>query len=395
MNIGKKDIIPLSYLSLIRLLESLTLVLLQKGINPPYQIKLHSRGLSIYQDQTSQNIFEIKFPLTFPEVGNEEALSNYIKRIPKRYPSYIIFLVKAGKAALAAFDHGQMIKHRVIRKYMVRAKQGKSQLSYLKTKGKSRAGSRLRLANAKSFFEEINEKISEWKKELEREESGPEAFKFFFYSCSKTLWPYLFNSKVQVPFGKKDQRLRKIPMHIQEANYRQLIRVNKLCNRASMTFHNRHLLPAVFDFYQVPDFFKKEERRKMEIYLVGGAVRDMLMEKTPVDRDYVVVGGSAHEMKELGYQEVGKDFPVFLHPETKEAYALAARNRKSLVNSKITFENSTYPLSTMSVSIEEDLASRDLTINAMAITNKGKGVLIDPFNGRADLDSRILRHVSS
>lgn len=125
----------------------------------------------------------------------------------------------------------------------------------------------------------------------------------------------------------------------------------------------------------------------MKIYLVGGAVRDALLGVEPKDRDWVVVGATPQQMLELGYQAVGKDFPVFLHPKTKEEYALARTERKTGPGYH-GFEFHAAP----EVTLEEDLIRRDLTINAMA--QDGEGNIIDPFNGREDLENGRLRHVS-
>lgn len=124
----------------------------------------------------------------------------------------------------------------------------------------------------------------------------------------------------------------------------------------------------------------------MEIYLVGGAVRDQLLGYPFKDRDYVVVGAAVEEMLQQGYTPVGKDFPVFLHPETKAEYALARTERKIGMGYK-GFEIFASP----EVTLEQDLQRRDLTINAMAQNVDG---LIDPYGGKADLDAKILRHVS-
>jgi tRNA nucleotidyltransferase (CCA-adding enzyme) len=125
----------------------------------------------------------------------------------------------------------------------------------------------------------------------------------------------------------------------------------------------------------------------MEIYLVGGAVRDKLLGLPVKDRDWVVVGGSPRAMLDLGYRQVGKDFPVFLHPESNEEYALARTERKTAPgHTGFSFDTSE------SVSLEEDLQRRDLTINAIAEDSEGK--LVDPYGGVADCENRILRHVS-
>lgn len=125
----------------------------------------------------------------------------------------------------------------------------------------------------------------------------------------------------------------------------------------------------------------------MKIYLVGGAVRDKLLDLPVTDHDWVVVGATPEQLSEQGYLPVGKDFPVFLHPDTKEEYALARTERKT-AKGYHGFEFST----DIKVTLEQDLARRDLTINAMAEDDQGN--LIDPFNGREDLDNALLRHVS-
>ncbi|MPZ45634.1 MAG: multifunctional CCA addition/repair protein [Betaproteobacteria bacterium] len=124
----------------------------------------------------------------------------------------------------------------------------------------------------------------------------------------------------------------------------------------------------------------------MKIYAVGGAVRDDMLGLPVKDRDYVVVGATPEEMVRLGYRPVGRDFPVFLHPETHEEYALARTERKSGRGYR-GFQVHAAP----DVTLEDDLARRDLTINAMA--RAADGTLIDPFNGAADIAARTLRHV--
>ena len=125
----------------------------------------------------------------------------------------------------------------------------------------------------------------------------------------------------------------------------------------------------------------------MDIYLVGGAVRDRLLGRTPLERDFVVVGATPEDLLALGYRPVGKDFPVFLHPDTGEQYALARTERKT--------GPGYYGFATRfapDVTLAEDLARRDLTINAMA--QDAAGDLVDPYGGQRDLAARVLRHVS-
>lgn len=127
----------------------------------------------------------------------------------------------------------------------------------------------------------------------------------------------------------------------------------------------------------------------MECYLVGGAVRDEVLGRSSLERDWVVVGATIEEMLALGYQPVGNQFPVFLHPETKEEYAMARTERK-VGRGYHGFTFYTSP----DVTLEQDLLRRDLTINAMA-KNVDTGVLIDPYGGKKDCREKVLRHVSS
>ncbi|MFD0928369.1 multifunctional CCA addition/repair protein [Methylophilus glucosoxydans] len=126
----------------------------------------------------------------------------------------------------------------------------------------------------------------------------------------------------------------------------------------------------------------------MQIYQVGGAVRDSLLGLPVKDLDYVVVGASPEQMLAAGYRAVGKDFPVFLHPQTQQEYALARTERKTAKGYK-GFSVHADP----DVTLEEDLARRDFTMNAIAETAEGQ--LIDPFGGQADIEKRILRHVTA
>ena len=125
----------------------------------------------------------------------------------------------------------------------------------------------------------------------------------------------------------------------------------------------------------------------MNVYCVGGAVRDELLGLPVKDRDYVVVGSTVQAMLDAGYKPVGKDFPVFLHPKTHEEYALARTERKTAAGYKGFVVHAS-----SEVTLEEDLARRDLTINAIA--KASDGALIDPFNGVADSQAKTLRHVS-
>ena len=127
---------------------------------------------------------------------------------------------------------------------------------------------------------------------------------------------------------------------------------------------------------------------ELNVYLVGGAVRDQLLDRNVKDHDYLVVGATVEQMLALGFSQVGKDFPVFLHPKTKQEYALARTERKQ-GQGYTGFVCYAEP----DVTIEQDLLRRDLTINAMAKSSDGN--IVDPYHGQQDLENRVLRHVSN
>jgi tRNA nucleotidyltransferase/poly(A) polymerase len=127
----------------------------------------------------------------------------------------------------------------------------------------------------------------------------------------------------------------------------------------------------------------------MQVYLCGGAVRDKLLGKTPKDEDFVVVGSNEKELLSLGFKRVGESFPVFLHPDTKDEWALARTERKNGTG------YTGFEVQTEGVTLEDDLARRDFTINAMALDAKYRVTLVDPFGGQQDLSDGIIRHVTN
>jgi len=133
-----------------------------------------------------------------------------------------LVMIRAGIATTGYFHNGELIDHKVFRAYMVRKKQGKSQIKYLKTKGKSRAGSRVRLGESELFFEEINERLSSYAEKFPIDHWG--------ISCSKTLWPFFFGSGTPPPFDKKQENLRTIPFHVQQPDFETLQFVHRKLN---------------------------------------------------------------------------------------------------------------------------------------------------------------------
>jgi len=141
--------------------------------------------------------------------------------------NFLIILIHSGEAALAYSEEDQIVEHKMVKAYMVRQKQGKSQIKHLKTKGKSKAGSRVRLAGTDHFFEEINEKIAEWEEYFEVDKIA--------LSCNKTLFPYFFN-RSDAALNKDDRRIIKIPKHIQEANFENLTSIHNYLIATELNF---------------------------------------------------------------------------------------------------------------------------------------------------------------
>ncbi|GHE61592.1 MULTISPECIES: hypothetical protein [Roseivirga] len=146
---------------------------------------------------------------------------------------YLMLLVQTGSASVGVFNGEDCLSHKVFTAYMVRKKQGKSQIKHLKTKGKSRAGSRIRLASGIEFFENINERVSRHFQEHE--------FDRIAFSCSKILLPHLFGAKIQPPFEKKDERLYKIPKHLHQPTFEVMLGMQRFINQGEL------ILPAVVD----------------------------------------------------------------------------------------------------------------------------------------------------
>lgn len=166
-------------------------------------------------------VFELKLPLPMPGISPENrSISYYLDRLPKELPPYIILLVQVGAAALGYYADGEAYDHKAIKKYMKRHKRGKAQISYLNTRGKSKAGSRIRLANTVRFFEEINERLTDFEDLYEAER--------ILCSITPQLWGLMYSSKVSVPFEKKDPRIIKIPRDVQTPDFEEMERISEI-----------------------------------------------------------------------------------------------------------------------------------------------------------------------
>lgn len=179
----------------------------------------------IITDESKNELIHFRLPLIV-------ALSAGFPAPEERPVNYVILLIQSGSCAVGYFEQGTNLDHKVFRAYMVRMKQGKSQIKYLKTKGKSRAGSRVRLSETAAFFENINERLQQYfaAHEIHR----------IAISCSKTLIPYLFNAKVATPFNKKDPRIFKIPKHIHTPGYDILMDTHQYLLRGELVYHENN-----------------------------------------------------------------------------------------------------------------------------------------------------------
>ncbi len=174
-------------------------------------------------DKFDQLMVNIRLPWIIPFCPEINDLVQCIAKDPIQQLKYVIILIQAGYCAVCHCKNGQILEHKLIRKYMVRKKQGKAQITYLHTKGKSRMGSRIRLAQTVQFFVEINQRLNSW-----ITNNKPDRL---LISCPPRLWGLLFQSKVKPEFSKRDQRIFRIPMDIKIADKKELIRVNTLAQK--------------------------------------------------------------------------------------------------------------------------------------------------------------------
>ncbi|MHA2364638.1 MAG: hypothetical protein ACXAC7_11830 [Candidatus Hodarchaeales archaeon] len=185
----------------------------------------------------------IKPPIIY-EIFNFFSIDNEEKNLPQPFPEYLILLIRAGNAALGIYQQENFTYHKKITKYMVRKKQGKAQLTYLAHKGKTRGGGKLRLKRSREFFEEIIEKLLDWKPSLQETP-------LILYQCPPRLWGELFRSKILPPFEKNDQRIQKIPLTTGNPNFKELQRVNWLLLNAQIkvqSLRNFISIKSIFNY---------------------------------------------------------------------------------------------------------------------------------------------------
>jgi hypothetical protein len=200
----------------------------------PYDSQKHK---AVY-GENDKTYFSFRPPLVFPQLQSDLVDNNYVQQITEMPKPYCILLMQAGSAALAFATDGDISKQKVIRKYMVRKSQGKMQLKHLKTKGKSRLGSRIRLRQSDKFFTEINEQLTQWNC-LDNCEN-------ILYSAAQSIWIPLFDESYTPAFKRLDSRLRKIHIHIQECKAEQLSYINSFAKKSLLEIYNAEYL----DFFE-------------------------------------------------------------------------------------------------------------------------------------------------
>lgn len=201
------------------------------------------KGVLYGTNSDGEKLFDFRVPLTFPTLPTKEDeqktlfLSDYSDEISFLPKPYLLILIQAGYASLGYFEDGELIHHKAITAYMVRKKQGKSQIKHLNSKGKSRLGSRIRLQNTVWFFEQINLKLKEWHKQS----NIFDKVERIGQSGSPDLWHLFYTSKEEAPFQKNDSRLRKVPLTVHSPNFEELQRVNSWANQGKVTTYKDNL----------------------------------------------------------------------------------------------------------------------------------------------------------
>lgn len=194
-----------------------TMELLEDLLEEGAEVRGEGREISWTSEEGSAGALDLS--LLFPAI--DEDFESYVRSLESDEPSYVVILMRAGSASLGYYERGELRAHKVIRKYMVRMKQGKAQLTHMKTKGKSRAGSRIRLRESLEFFEEINEKLRVWF-------DGFGDPQLIFYSMPVTFKSLWFGSDITPPFNSDDKRLTHIPFHVHQPDHEELVRIARL-----------------------------------------------------------------------------------------------------------------------------------------------------------------------
>lgn len=196
-----------------------------------FEIEFSVEKQKIIIFQNHHKIADFRLPLPLPLLKNN--LGEYLKNYPEEKPNYVIYMIQSGSCALAYYEEGLLIEHKVIKTYMVRKKQGKSQIKHLNSKGKSKAGSRIRLANTIHFFEDINKRLQTYFEDYFIEK--------IIYTCPTNMISLFYDSKVKTPFDRKDKRLIKIPKDVQQPCFEELLKINQQVCQGELTIYENEI----------------------------------------------------------------------------------------------------------------------------------------------------------
>jgi len=236
----KTSYISLSYSETAEIIKKLKIINLNFSFS-------HIKRELYYKNSISEFEFTIKLPLLFHISNPNFEENNIFTDLFGQISNYTVLLIRAGHSSLGIIQDNEIIHHKVINKYMVRKKQGKSQLTYLTTKGKARGGAKLRLEKTQEFFQEIRKKIFEWRYFVDISE-------IIFYQCTPRLWTSLFKVKSKYPlFTQTDPRLYKIPITTYKPNYKELLRVNHVLSKGNIKIKSKDKINSFEDISSLLD----------------------------------------------------------------------------------------------------------------------------------------------
>ncbi|MFX1283777.1 MAG: hypothetical protein ACFFB5_08980 [Promethearchaeota archaeon] len=203
---------------------------------------IYNKIEKIFQYINVRGDFQCKIqfaPLLFAKKLDLLNLNRFIDILPAE-PLYLILLIRAGYAALGFSQNGILTHHKVIKKYMVRKKQGKAQLTYQAQRGKARGGAKLRLARTNEFLIEINTKLNDWQDSIKEAQ-------WIMFQCSPRLWNGIFKTKILTPFDKNDERLHKIGLNTYKPSYGELQRINGLLLQTTINLYAKERVGSIED----------------------------------------------------------------------------------------------------------------------------------------------------
>ncbi len=199
-----------------------------------------------YKNERLKIEFNLRVPILLHSINLEDKMLKKLPQITETDPKYLILLIRAGYSCLGTIENDEFTRHKVVTKYMVRKKQGKAQLTYLTTKGKARGGARLRLAKSIEFFQEIRQKLNDWKEIINE-------MNIIFYQCSPRLWNGLFKTKSKVPmaFSQKDVRLRRIPITTYKPTFKEMRRVKYRLSKGSLKMMSKEKIDSIEEAFSI------------------------------------------------------------------------------------------------------------------------------------------------